>query len=88
MSVIFHVLEEEYERLGKAMELYSERRDELPKGSIKILKRNKRKYAYLAWREGEKVRTKYIAPIPSEKYEQLMMQVKKRNQYVERIRRM
>jgi hypothetical protein len=88
MSTIFHILKEEFERLGQAITLYCKRMDELPKGSIKIIERNKRKYAYLAWRENADVKNKYIAPVPSEKYEMMALQVKKRKQYVERVRRM
>ena len=88
MSTIFHVLKEEYDRLQEAVELYAEKMKVLPKGYIRIMERNGRKYAYLNWRENKSVKSKYIAPIPSETYEKAELQVRKRKDYEMRIRRM
>jgi hypothetical protein len=88
MSIIFGILEEEGERLKEVIELYGDKIKELPKGSLWFKKRNGRKYAYLAFRESKKVKFKYIAPVPSQKYEDVSLQVKKRKEYEERIRNM
>jgi len=61
---------------------------ELPKGSLWFKERNGRKYAYLAFRAGEKVKFKYIAPVPSEKYDEAVVQVKRRKEYEDSIRNM
>ena len=88
MSVISHVLQEEYECLKDAVKLYEKQAAALPKGYIRIKERNGRKYAYLNWREKKSVKSKYIAPKPSEKYDKIVLQVKKRKDYELRIRRM
>jgi hypothetical protein len=88
MSVLFGVLEEEKERLGGAMQLYAEKVEKLPRGSLWMKKRGNREYAYLAYREGGKVHFDYVAPVPSRKYNEVMLQVKERNLLVTSIRQM
>lgn len=88
MSVLFGILEEERERLGGAMQLYSEMVQKLPRGALWIKKRGSREYAYLAYREGGKVHFEYVAPIPSRKYQEVMLKVKERNLLVTSIRQM
>jgi len=88
MSIIFGILEEEGQRLKEAIELFRDKVKELPRGSLWFKKRNGRKYVYLAYREKGKVKFRYIAPVPSEKYESIALQVKKRKDYEERISNM
>jgi len=88
MSVLFGVLEEEKERLGGAMQLYAEKVEKLPRGALWVKKRGQREYAYLAYREGGKVHFDYVAPVPSRKYNEVMLQVKERNLLVTSIRQM
>lgn len=88
MSVIFGVLEEEKERLGGAIQLYAEKVAKLPRGAVRVKKRGKREYAYLAYRDGGKVRFEYVAPVPSRKYQDVALKVKERNLLLKSIRRM
>ena len=88
MSIIFGILDEEGQRLKEAIELYRGKMKELPKGSLWFKKRNSRKYVYLAFRDKGKVKFRYIAPVPSEKYDVIALQIKKRKEYEERIRNM
>jgi hypothetical protein len=88
MSVLFGVLEEEQERLVGAIKLYAEKAEKLPRGSLWVKKRGQREYAYLAYREGGKVHFEYVAPVPSRKYQEVMLQVKERNMLVTSIRQM
>ena len=88
MSVLFGVLEEEKDRLGGAMQLYAEKAAALPRGALWVKERGRRKYAYLAYREGGKVHFEYVAPIPSRKYQEVMLKVKERNSLVQSIRQM
>ena len=88
MSVLFGVLEEEKERLGGAIQLYAEKAEKLPRGALWVKKRGHREYAYLAYREGGKVHFDYVAPVPSRKYDEVMLQVKERNLLVTSIRQM
>ena len=88
MSVLFGILEEERDRLGGAIRLYSEKADKLPRGSLWVKKRGQREYAYLAYRDGGKVRFEYVAPVPSRKYSEVMLQVKERKALDISIRQM
>lgn len=60
MSILFGVMEEEQERLQKAMRLYAERLEKLPKGSLRLRRRGDRTYVYLQYRDGKQVRTRYV----------------------------
>ena len=88
MSVLFGILEEEKDRLGGAMQLYAERAEKLPRGALRVKKRGQREYAYLAYRDGDKVHFEYVAPIPSQKYRDVMLKVRERNLLVTSIRQM
>jgi hypothetical protein len=88
VSALFGVLEEEKERLSGAIRLYTEKAEKLPRGTLWIKKRGQREYAYLAYREAAKVRFKYVAPIPSRKYQEAMLMVKERNLLLASIRKM
>lgn len=88
MSVLFGVLEEERDRLGGAIQLYAEKAAQLPRGALWVKTRGQREYAYLAYREGGKVHFEYVAPVPSRKYQEVMIQVRERNMLVTSIRQM
>lgn len=60
MSVLFSVLEEEWERLRDRSERYQKEIKELPKGSLSIKERRGRKYAYLSFRKKDKVQSQYL----------------------------
>lgn len=60
MAVIKGVLKEEYARLKDMERVYLSKLRELPRGSIVMKKINNKQYPYLVYREGKKVKTKYI----------------------------
>jgi hypothetical protein len=60
MSVLSEILLEEYERLLRTISSYESMAGELPKGSIREKSINGRRYAYLQWRDGSKICSKYI----------------------------
>lgn len=60
MSVIKHVLEEEYKRLLELADSYQKKIGNLPKGSISKKKRNNKVYLYRVYRDSEKIRYIYI----------------------------
>ncbi len=88
MSVLLGIFEEERDRLHGAILLYAAKVEKLPRGALWVKKRGLREYAYLAYRVGGKVRFEYVAPIPSRKYQEIMLQVKERNALVTSIRQM
>ena len=67
MSVIKHILEEEYARLLELAESYQEKIKNLPKGSIAKKIRNNKVYLYRAYRDSDKIRYIYIGIDGSEK---------------------
>ncbi len=78
MSIIHGVIREEYDRLKKLNEKYIQEITLLPKGSVSKKERNGKFYFYLAFREKQKVITKYIGRTDSEKSKGIIEQVKKR----------
>jgi hypothetical protein len=88
MSIIFGVLEEERGRLIGAIKLYAGKVESLPRGSLSVKKRGNREYAYLAFREDGSVHFEYVAPIPSRKFDEVVLKVKERNILVTSIRQM
>ena len=55
MSVIFHVLKEEFERLQETESSYIKAIAEMPRGAPRIQQRRNKRYLYLEYREGKKV---------------------------------
>jgi hypothetical protein len=86
MSTIQSVLKEECERLEKLLKRYESDWAKLPAGSISIKLRNKRRYAYRAYRDNDKIRTDYIGPVNSEKVKEMRLLIKKRRELEKHIR--
>lgn len=83
MSIMKHIIQEELERQKSLKERYTEILNGFPKGSISVKNRRGKPYAYLAFREGPKVKFKYIGKDTSNKVEELKAQIAKRNHYKE-----
>jgi hypothetical protein len=83
MSVLSEILNEEYERLNRTITSYQAMASELPKGSIRIKSINGNRYAYLQWRDGDKVRSKYIK---NDDVDSLSEQIEQRRQYEREIK--
>ena len=77
MPVIHDALREEMERLLEKQAAYIQRISLLPKGRIHHKLIGGKKYPYLNYREGGKVRSRYVK---SEELEQVMAQVAERRQ--------
>ncbi len=86
MGIISDILKDEYERLKTLETQYSDKLKDLPKGSLSKRKRSGNTYLYLMYRAGNKVITKYVGRIDSEKSIQLIKQVEKRKQIEEKLR--
>lgn len=80
MAVLKEMLEEEKERLIKMKKFYMDKILELPKGSIVFKSRGEKKYPYLVYREGKKIKTDYMK-INSEQLKELKLKIKKRRKY-------
>jgi hypothetical protein len=83
MSVLSEILNEEYERLSRTISSYKAMASELPKGSIRMKRINGKCYAYLQWRDGKKVRSKYLK---NSEIASLSEQIERRRQYEREIK--
>ena len=81
MSYIKNIMQEEHRRLQALYQKYSDKIDELPKGTVSIKIRNKNEYLYLASRRNGKVRFDYIGSVASENARKILEQVKFRKDY-------
>jgi hypothetical protein len=83
MSILSEILSEEYERLNSTLSSYEAMAADLPKGSIREKLINGRAYLYLQWREGDRVRSKYVK---LEDFVALSEQIERRREYEREIK--
>jgi hypothetical protein len=86
MSYIKNIMQEEHQRLQALYQKYIDKIDSLPKGTVSIKKRNKRKYLYLASRRNGKVKFDYIGSVASENARKVLEQVKFRKDYERKLK--
>lgn len=60
MTILESVLNEELDRLKSHISSYEDMLSNMPKGYISIVEISGKRFAYLKWREGNKVKSKYI----------------------------
>ncbi|MCD4655816.1 hypothetical protein K8T06_17995 [bacterium] len=80
MSVVQHILREEYDRLQELVSFYSEAIEKLPKGSISWKKRNDKIYAYLVYRDHKKIKFIYLGKENSEKAVEISRHIEARKE--------
>ncbi len=81
ISVIFHVMKEEHDRLIEAERAYVKNIKSMPQGAPRIKHLRNKDYLYLAHRKGDKVIYDYMAPADSEKAKKILEQVEQRRRY-------
>ena len=86
MSIVFGVLQEEYERLQQLAAAYRNHIAKLPKGSLQIKQRQGQSYVYLTYRKQRKVISQYIGKTGSPQVEELAQQIKTRTQYAQKLK--
>lgn len=79
MSAFEEVMIEEYERSIKIYRLLAEEIEMLPKGSIQKKIINNKNYSYLMYREGSKIKSKYVA---EEELEELNKKIQRRKENI------
>ena len=87
MSVIFGVLEEERERQKALKALYEKQLKKLPKGSLRVRERGKRRYVYLLYRDGKQVLTAYVGEAGAAKVKALKEKLAERKKALDALRR-
>ncbi len=81
MGTIFHILEDEYERLSQAEKVYGAAITKEVKGSPQIKHVGQKDYLYVAARHGAKVVYHYVGEVHSPKAEQAIKSINKRRKY-------
>jgi len=87
MSIIFHIMKEEYDRLGEAERVYRRSVKKAVRGAPRIKRIGKKEYLYLESRTGSKVADEYIGPAGSEKALKVMEEVKRRRKDQESLKK-
>jgi hypothetical protein len=82
VSVIFHVMKEEHDRLSEAEQAYQKNISQLPRGSLRLKHIRNHNYLYLVHRDGHKVVYKYVGTPDSDKAKQITGQIEKRKRFV------
>jgi hypothetical protein len=85
MAVLKEMFQEEKKRLLKMKKFYMDKITELPKGSIVFKSRRSKKYPYMVYRDGNKVRTDYIKA-DNQQLKELELKIKKRKKYLKILR--
>jgi hypothetical protein len=81
MSVIFHVLKEEFERLVETEASYSKAIAAMPRGTPRIRTVHRKKYLYLEYRDGKRVFHNYIGVHDSQKAKAVLEKIAQRRRY-------
>ena len=87
MSIIFHIVKEEYDRLIEAQDVYKERISKEIRGSPRTKHFGKKDYLYLEYRDGEKIVYKYVGEGNSPKAIEVLESVKRRKKNEESLKK-
>jgi len=79
MSIIFHILEEEYDRLLEAERVYRKCVENAVQGAARVKHIGRKDYLYLEKRIGKRVVYEYIGHADGEKASAIIEAVKRRN---------
>lgn len=85
-SELSAILVEESERLKDLGVLYRKKLENLPKGYISIKKISDHEYAYLAFREKKRIRSKYIGKPSSPEVDEIKKQIENRKEIESKIK--
>lgn len=83
MSILLDVLNEEYERSCRIIDSLKAKIDSLPRGYISVKRINGKEYCYIQYREGRKVKSRYIRP---EQVDEVKKQIAKRKSLEKELR--
>lgn len=86
MGSIFHIIEEEFERLNEAKKAYEAAIKREEQGSPQIKSVGHKNYLYLARRVSSKVKFRYIGNIDEPKARKVLDSVKQRREYEKLLR--
>jgi hypothetical protein len=87
MSIIFHIMKEEYDRLCEAEHAYRKSVLDAAQGAPRIKRIGNKDYLYLERRKGKKVVYDYIGHADGPKAAEVLAAVKRRNKDRDSLRR-
>lgn len=87
MSIVSDILKEEAKRLLALKKKYQKELSKFPKGSLSKKRRGNNNYYYLAFREKEKIKFKYIGKENSDKVKKLENNIKRRDSIKEKLKK-
>jgi hypothetical protein len=87
VSIVFHVMKEEYERLNQASQAYRANISLQIRGSVKIKPIGNNEYLYVQRREGQWVVQEYIGEIHSKKAISVLESISKRKKIEESLKK-
>ncbi len=85
MAILKEMFKEEKERLLKMKKFYINKIQELPKGSIVFKNRGNRRYPYLVYRIGGKVKTDYLK-VNADELKEIEFKINKRKKYIKLVK--
>jgi hypothetical protein len=85
MAILKEMFKEEKERLLKMKKFYINKIQGLPKGSIVFKNRGNRRYPYLVYRIGEKVKTDYLK-VNADELKEIEFRINKRKKYTKLVK--
>ncbi len=85
MAILKEMFKEEKERLLKMKKFYINKIQELPKGSIVFKNRGNRRYPYLVYRIGEKIKTDYLK-VNADELKEIEFKINKRKKYIKLVK--
>lgn len=86
MSIIDDVILPEYYRLIDSIKYLEEKISDFPKGAVRNKQIKGRDYIYLTYRDGKKVKSRYIGSASSKKAVVMLSQLKKRNRMQDQLK--
>ncbi len=87
MSIIFHIMKEEYDRLVEAEEVYRKSVENAVQGAPRIKHIGNKDYLYLERRDGRKVVYDYIGHAESDTANEVLGKVKQRRKDRESLKK-
>ena len=87
MSILFHIMKEEHDRLIEAEKVYRKSVENAVQGSPRIKHIGKKNYLYIERRDGLKVIDEYVGPAESQKAVKILNAVKQRRKDQESLKK-
>lgn len=86
MKILISTLKEEFASVKGLERKYLKKIGEMPNGSFIVRTVGKKKYGYFTFRDGEKIKQKYLGSLDNEAIENYRAQIKRRQALKEKLK--